>query len=149
MHLGESSALLPEARRPVVTQWLFAALNTVELATSHWMLMLLAERFPDFFGPAPDAAVKDHARQGVNVRLAALEQVIAGRDWLDDAFSSADIAMIDVLRVLEIEDVLKDYPALRTYVSRGTNRPAFQRAMADHMAHWDAADAARTSLVSA
>lgn len=148
MHLGESSALLPEARRPVVTQWLFAALNTVELATSHWMLMLLAERFPDFFGPAPDPAVKDHARQGVNARLAALEQVMSARDWLDDAFSIADIAMIDVLRVLEIEDVLKDYPALRAYVIRGTARPAFQRAMADHMAHWDAADAARTSVAS-
>ncbi|PWE32847.1 glutathione S-transferase [Maritimibacter sp. 55A14] len=142
LHLGEGGALMPEPRRAAVTQWLFAALNTVEIASSHWMQMVLAGRFPDFFGPAPAAAVKEHARQGMDARLAPLEQELAGRDWLAGDFSIADIAMVEVLRVLEAEGALADYPALTAYVGRGTDRPAFKKAMADHMAHWEAADSA-------
>lgn len=145
MHLGEGTALLPGPRRAEVTQWLFAALNTVETAVIRWETMVLAERMPEFFGPAPAAAVIAHARQGMNTRLAALEQVVARRDWLAGAFSIADIAMTEVLRVPESEGALEGYPALAAYVARATARPAFKKAMADHMDHWKAADAARAA----
>ena len=145
LHLAEGSALLPEPRRALVTQWLFAALNTVEIAGAPWIGMVLAERFPDFFGPAPDAAVRDFALQCLDGRLIALEQVLAAREWLDDRFSIADIAMIDTLRVLRGESALGNCPTLRAYIERGTARPAFQQAMSDHTAHWHAADAARAS----
>lgn len=146
MHLSEGSDLLPPDHRPIVTQWLFTALNTIEPASGHWLSMVLAGRLPDFFGPAPDAAVTGFARNSLEARLASLEQVIAGRDWLVGDFTVADIAMIDVLRVIAAEGGLQGHPTLDAYVQRGTARPAFAKAMADHMAHWQAADATRAVL---
>jgi glutathione S-transferase len=146
MHLSEGTELLPPTRRPQVTQWLFTALNTIEPACGHWLSMVLAARVPDVFGPAPDPAVTHHAQRSLNTRLAALEQVTASGDWLVEGFTVADIAMIDVLRVIASEGGLKDCPALEAYMRRGTARPAFAKAMADHMAHWQAADAARAAV---
>jgi glutathione S-transferase len=145
MHLGEGTALLPAARRAEVTQWLFAALNTVELAVMHWVSMLLAERVPEFFGPAPNADVVAHARQDMEAKLEALQDAIADRTWLADDFSIADIAMVEVLRVVAAEDALSGFPVLVAYVERATSRPAFKQAMADHMQHWHAADAAQAT----
>lgn len=143
LYLANDTPLLPDVRRAEITQWMFAALNTIEPASGHWLIMKLAERMPEFFGPAADAGVIDHARQGMDTRLAALEPAVAEKDWLTDSFSVADIAMIETLRVLDAEDVLTDHPALRAYIRRGTSRPAFVRAMEDHMAHWLAADEER------
>ena len=36
LHLAEGTPLLPEARRAEITQWLIAALNSVEGATGRW-----------------------------------------------------------------------------------------------------------------
>lgn len=149
MHLAEGSALLPGPRRALVTQWMFAALNTVEEASARWVLMVLAVRMPDFFGPAPDKQVIEFARQGMNARLAPLEEKLAAQDWLTGDFSIADIAMIDVLRVARSEGALEGWPALAAYVARGTARPAFRKAMDDHMAHWQAADHARMAAAPA
>ena len=44
---GDLVTLLPEARRAEITQWLIAALNSVEGATGRWALMQMAERTPD------------------------------------------------------------------------------------------------------
>lgn len=141
MHLGEGTALLPAAKRAVVTQWLFAALNTVELSVMHWVNMLLAERAPEFFGPAPAADVVTHARQDMEAKLEALQEAVADKEWLADGFSIADIAMVEVLRVVAAEDALSGFPVLIAYVDRATSRPAFKKAMADHLQHWQAADA--------
>ncbi len=143
MHLAEGTSLLPEYRRAEVTQWLFAALNTVEPSVMHWAAMVLAARFPEFFGPAPAADVTTHARQGMEVRLEALQQAMTDKEWLAGDFSIADIAMVEVLRVVAAEDALGGYPMLVAYVGRARARPAFEKAMADHMHHWQMADAAR------
>jgi len=74
---------------------------------------------------------------------------MAERDWIAGAFSVADIMMVDVLRILESEGELSTYPALAAYVTRATARPAFQRALADHMAHWQAAEEARATRETA
>lgn len=143
LHLAEDTPLLPTDGRAMVTQWLIAALNSVEAASGHWLQMALAERLPEIFGPPPAAEASAFARQNMRRKLDAVESLMAERDWIAGAFSVADIMMVDVLRILESEGELSTYPALAAYVARATARPAFQRALADHMAHWQAAEEAR------
>lgn len=145
LHLSEGTRLLPPERRADVTQWLIAALNSVEMASAGWMKMVLAERMPDVFGPPSTPEAVEHGRRNMTGKLDALEKRMADRDWIAGAFSAADIMMVDVLRIPQAEGVLDAYPALSDYVARATARPAFERAMADHMAHWQAADAARNA----
>ncbi|MEQ8291513.1 MAG: glutathione S-transferase family protein [Roseovarius sp.] len=142
-HVTQGSALFPDDRRAEITQWLFAALNTLEMATMHWQVMLLAQKFPDFFGPPPAGEVIDHAFAFAKTRLDAFERRMADREWIAGEFSIADIATIDTLRNVASEDGLAEHKALTAYVDRATDRPAFKRALRDHMAHWQAADAAR------
>lgn len=148
LHLASGTALLPDHTRAEGTQWLLAALNTVESASGHWMRLVLAQQMPKWFGPAPGADLLDHARKGMNDRLAQMEYVLSGRDWLVGDFSVADIMMADVLRVPQNENALISYPALTAYVAQATTRPAFRRAHADHMAHWQAGDAAKAKATA-
>ena len=135
LHLGGlSDALLPAdpRSRSEATEWVFAALNSVEMASLPWtMLKFMGEPGSKFF----DDFLK--------LRLKHMEMVLAGREWLAGSFSVADILMADVLRVVERFDGLADRPACRDYVARATTRPAFAKARADQMAHFAAADAAR------
>ncbi|MES2265093.1 MAG: glutathione S-transferase family protein [Pseudomonadota bacterium] len=139
LHLGErSEALMPaDARsRSEVKEWLFAALNSVEMASLPWALMI-------FTGESRDTSAwkffDDFLKKS---RLAHLEPVLAQREWLAGTFSIADIIMGDVLRLVDRFDGLADYPACRAYVARATARPSFIKAHADQMAHFAAADAA-------
>jgi glutathione S-transferase len=136
-HLGElSGALMPAdpRRRGEAIEWLFAALNSVEMASLPWSLL----HFTGNTGDTPtwrffDDFLKAH-------RLKHLEPVLAGREWLAGTFSVADIAMADVLRLVDRFDGLTDHPACRAYVERATARPSFVKAHADQMAHFAAAD---------
>jgi glutathione S-transferase len=137
LHLGErSNALLPadpRARNEAV-EWLFAALNSVEMASLPWSLFNMSGNTGDT--PAWklfDGFLRQH-------RLQHLELVLAEREWLAGTFSVADILLADVLRVVDRFDGLKEYPACRDYVSRATARPSFVKAHADQMAHFAAAD---------
>ncbi|MES1199424.1 MAG: glutathione S-transferase family protein [Pseudomonadota bacterium] len=137
LHLGEKSeALMPRdpPGRSAVIEWVFAALNSVEMAGLPWSLF----QFMGQTGDAPgwkffDDFLKIH-------RLARLEPVMAEREWLAAKFSIADIQMADVLRLVNRFDGLADFPACRAYVARATSRPAFIKAHADQMAHFAAAD---------
>jgi glutathione S-transferase len=138
LHLGNRSDVLlptdPRARGEA-TQWLFAALNSVEMASLPWALLA----FSGDTGDTPawkrfDSFLKVH-------RLKHLEPVLAEREWLAGTFSVADILMADVLRLVDRFDGLADYPACRTSVARATVRPAFRKAYADQIAHFAAADA--------
>ncbi|KJC34631.1 glutathione S-transferase family protein [Bradyrhizobium sp. LTSP857] len=135
LHLGGlSDALLPAdpRGRSEATEWVFAALNSVEMASLPWtMLKFMAEPGSKFF----DDFLK--------LRLKRMEMVLADREWLAGSFSVADILMADVLRVVDRFDGLTDSPACRDYVARATTRPAFAKAHADQMAHFAAADAGR------
>ena len=141
LQLATGSALLPERRRPEITQWAFAALNSIEPPISGWMNSQLAEAQPEFFGPPYPPEVVTHLRQGMDAKLQPLEQLLADKDWIAGDFSAADILLADTLRLAG--DGLGDYPILTAYIARATARPAFQRAMDAQMAHWAAADAAR------
>ena len=137
LHLGERSDILMPTdprRRNAVKEWLFAALNSVEMASLPWSLLIFSgaardtpewKMFDDF--------LKTH-------RLKHLDKVLAEREWLAGAFSIADILMADVLRLVHRFDGLADYAACRDYVTRATTRPAFVKALADQLAHFAAAD---------
>jgi glutathione S-transferase len=140
LHLSElSEALMPTDRRgrAEVVEWVFAALNSVEAPSQPWSLF----RFMGFPGEAPEAQFVESFLQA---RLERMEAVLAGRAWLaGGGFSAADIAMADVLRPVDRFDGLAGYPACAAYLARATARPAFQKAHADQLAHFAAADAAR------
>lgn len=84
-----------------------------------------------------------HLERFLEGRLDHMEAVLVDQEWLDGALSIADIAMADVLRQLQDYSVFEDRPACRAYVSRATPRPAFVKAHADQMAHFEAADVER------
>lgn len=138
LHLGErSEALLPRdlRRRVEATEWLFAALNSVEMASMPWA-------FFQFTGDDRDGPGWKWLEHFLTLRLQRMEPVLAGREWLAGSFSVADLLMADVLRLVGRFDGLSDYPACRDYVARATARPAFVKAHADQMAHFAAGDAA-------
>jgi len=138
LHLGEKSpALMPAdpRGRAQTIEWVFAALNSVEMAALPWGLF-------HFMGQTegPQWTFIDDF---VKLRLGRLEPVLEAREWLAGGFSVADILMADVLRLVDRFDGLADYPAVKAYLERATARPAFAKAHADQLAHFAAADAAR------
>ncbi|ARN80167.1 glutathione S-transferase family protein [Methylocystis bryophila] len=136
LHLGDrSGALMPvdTVKRSEAVQWLFAALNSVEMASLPWAIL----KFSDGAGDTPAWKFLDDF---LKLRLQRLEPVLAGREWLAGTFSIADIAMTDALRLVDRFDGLAQYPACRDYVARAASRPSFVRAHADQMAHFAAGD---------
>ena len=139
LHLGErSEKLMPADRRGrhEVIEWLFAALNSVEMASLPWFIFQTS----GYTGDTPGwKRLDDFLKVS---RLKHMEPVLAGREWLAANFSVADILMADVLRLVDRFDGLAGFPACRGYVARATARPSFVKAYADQMAHFAAADAA-------
>jgi glutathione S-transferase len=136
LYLGErSSALMPAdpPNRCIVLEWLFAALNSVEMASLPWSIFVSSGDT----GDTPGWKRLDGFLKG---RLQQLESTLVGREWLAGTFSVADILMADVLRLVDRFDGLSGYPACRTYVARATTRPSFVKAHADQIAHFAAAD---------
>lgn len=136
LHLGErSEALMPadSRERSTVIEWLFAALNSVEMASLPWSLL-------NFVGDSDDTPGRRYLNDFLAARLRHMERVLGERDWLAQTFSIADIAMADALRLVDRFDGLEGYPACRDFVARATSRPAFVKAHADQLAHFAAAD---------
>jgi glutathione S-transferase len=136
LHIGErSSTLLPidPQDRAQVIQWLFAALNSVEMASLPWFIL-------QFAGGTDDSPERKRLDAFLDSRLQHMEAVLAQREWLCKSFSIADIAMADVLRLLNRFEGLAKYPSCREYVERAVARPAFVKVHADQLAHFEAAD---------
>jgi glutathione S-transferase len=136
LHLGErSDALMPAdpRRRSEALEWLFAALNSVEMASLPWSIL----KFSGSTGDSPEWKRFDGFLKS---RLQNMEPVLAAREWLAGTFTIADILMADVLRLVDLFDGLAAHPACRAYVARATARPSFVKAHADQMAHFAAAD---------
>jgi glutathione S-transferase len=136
LHLGNrSDALMPAdpRGRSEAIEWLFAALNSVEMPSVPWSLF-------KFSGDEADTPGRKMLNGFLNSRLRHMNTVLAEREWLAGAFSVADIAMSDVLRLVDRFDGLAGYPACSGYVARATARPCFLKAHADQMAHFAAAD---------
>ena len=131
IHIGESDArLLPrdaKARGRAIS-WMVAALNSVEPMIQTLVVLTVKGQGTDWMAGAIEAA-KPFAEQ----RLAQLSRALGDRLWLEEDFSIGDIVMIDVLRNAS-PALLAPHPNLAAYVARGTARPAFQSAMAAHLA---------------
>jgi glutathione S-transferase len=67
-------------------------------------------------------------------RLQDLSNWLDGRDYLEDRFTAGDLLMTSVLRILRHTDIVAGMPVLDAYKKRCEARPAFQKALADHMA---------------
>jgi glutathione S-transferase len=137
LHLGErSEKLMPTDKRGMsdTKEWLFAGLNSVEMASLPWALCM-------FSGEPGDNPIFKQFESFLKVsRLPHLEKWLESREWLAGPFTIADIVMADALRLVDHFDGLKDFPAARAYVARATARPAFRKAHADQMAHFAKAD---------
>ena len=132
LHIAErSEALMPSdpKGRARVLCWAFAALNSVEPRVQSLVEIDL------FHSDAEWAKLRRPAvEQAAKARLTALAARFNGRDYLVDRFTAADILMITVLRNLRHTDLLAQIPRLEAYRLRCEARPAFQRAMAAHLA---------------
>lgn len=136
LYLGErSEALMPvdPRTRGDVLQWVFAALNSVEMASLPWSIF----KFAGGNGESPE---RNQLDAFLHARLHHMESVLTECEWIAGSFSVADILMADVLRLVDRFDGLAKYSACRGYVERATARPYFVKAHADQMAHFAAAD---------
>ena len=70
----------------------------------------------------------------VRVRLGELSSWLADAEWLEGAFSAADLLMVTVLRRLNGSGLVEKHPNLTAYVARGEARPAYKRAFAAQLA---------------
>ena len=136
LHIGEiSEALLPinPQQRSQVIQWVFAALNSVEMPAVPWSIY-------QFMDDQEETPGRQGLNQFLDSRLQHMESVLGDREWLVDNFSIADILMSDVLRLVDRFDGLSSYSACRNYVARAVARPCFSKAYNDQLAHFAAAD---------
>lgn len=134
LHLArKSDRLMPTDRagEAETLQWTIAALNSIEMVTVPWW----------FLAMSGDA---DNGLTGwMEQRLAHIERVLGERECLAaDRFTVADLLMVDVLRVEKVR-AFGQRPATEAYIRRITDRPAFQKAMADQLAHFETADSTR------
>lgn len=128
LHIGaRSETLLPRdpGARGRATQWLIAALNSIEPFVMNVAAIDL------FYANEEWAKMR---RQGavefVQKRLAALSRSLDGKPYLDgDRFTAGDLMMTTVLRILKHTDLVTSDARLAAYVERCTSRPAFKRAL--------------------
>ena len=137
LHIAESHpGLLPDDPdgRARAIAWMFAAVNTVEPPILERSMAWLLERDKPWYEarlPMLDANVRN--------RLDQLSAHLGDAEWLDGAFSAADVMMVTVLRRLGSSGILQDYPTLAAYIARGEARPAYQRAFAAQLEVFKAA----------
>ena len=131
LYIAERSEALTPADangRARTRAWMFAALNSVEPPIQN-----LAELDLFHAGEAWVPTRRPMAVEAVQKRLAALEHWLGGRDYLEARFTAGDLLMTTVLRTLRHTDIVSARPALKAYQERCEARPAFRKAMADHL----------------
>ncbi|MFI4965657.1 MAG: glutathione S-transferase family protein [Caulobacterales bacterium] len=138
LYIAEQSEALAPADangRARTRTWVFAALNSIEPAIDK-----LGDVDQD-----PDAAWalarRPAAVEAVQRRLADLEAWLGERDYLEGRFTAGDLMMTTVLRNLRDTDIVANRPRLRDYQARCEARPAFRKALADHMRPFEASAA--------
>jgi glutathione S-transferase len=133
LHIGaRSETLLPkdEGARARATQWLIAALNSIE------PFVMEVARIDIFYGEQEWAKLRrPGAVEFVKKRLAGLSEALGEGPYLDgDRFTAGDLMMTTVLRILKHTDIVASDKRLAAYVERCTARPAFRRAYDAQMA---------------
>ncbi|OJH39123.1 glutathione binding-like protein [Cystobacter ferrugineus] len=74
------------------------------------------------------------AVEEVRRRLTDLARWMEGPNHLEDRFTAADLLMTTVLNILRHTPLVAEQPVLEAYRVRCAARPAYQKAMADHLA---------------
>lgn len=124
-----SEALLPKdaQARARATQWLIAALNSIE------PFIMQVAVLDTFYGDEEWAKLrKPSATQFAEWRLKCLADKLGDKPYLDgDHFTAGDLMMATVLRIMP--ELTSKEPKLAAYVERCTARPAFQRALSAQM----------------
>jgi glutathione S-transferase len=128
LYVGErSEALLPKdgRARARATQWLVAALNSIEPFVNNVALIDL------FYANEEWAKLRrPGAVEFVQQRLSALSKSLGDKPYLDgDRFTVGDLMMSTVLRILKHTDIVTSDPRLAAYIDRCTSRPAFKKAL--------------------
>lgn len=135
-YIGEQSeALLPRdvQGRFRAIQWACAALSSVEPSVQHRVLL-----DGPFAGEEWAKLSLPHADEMARQRLRQVSEWLGDRDYLEgDRFTIGDLMMITVLRIADRRRLLERTPNLAAYVERGQSRPAFVRALGDHLAAFE------------
>ena len=128
LYIGErSETLLPEdpVARAHATQWLIAALNSIEPFLMNVALIDLFYVNEEWAKLRRPGAV-DFAKR----RLGGLSKSLGDKPFLDgDRFTAGDLMMATVLRILKHTDIVTSDKRLAAYIDRCTARPAFKRAL--------------------
>lgn len=137
LHIAERSrALLPidtVGRNRAIT-WMFAALNSIEPMIGELATVDVFEKDAEWAKLRRPGLV-EHIRK----RLGDLAQWIGDKDYLEGEFTAGDLLMTTVLRNLRQTDLVAEQPKLAAYLARCEARPAFQRALAAQMEHFQKA----------
>ena len=135
MHIAEKSeVLLPKdpTQRSRARTWMFAALSSVEPHVQNLTTIDL------FFANEEWAKQRRPAAEKMaQSRLEAVASSLAGRDYLEGSFTAGDLLMVSVLRFLRHTSMVADMPVLAAYQARCEARPAFARALAAQLAHFE------------
>jgi glutathione S-transferase len=127
LHLAAGSALLPadgSRDRALLHQWLFFGITELE--------PLLGKLAGEKRKSPVDQGRIDAIARKLERPLKVLDTALTGHDWLvGDRFSVADLIVGSLLVWAARLRLLKDQPHAHAVVERITERPAFQRAMAD------------------
>ena len=138
LHIGErSETLLPKdpLARARATQWLIAALNSIEPFIMNVAVIDLVYSNEEWAKLRRPGAVEFAQK-----RLAGLADRLGDRPYLDGArFTAGDLMMTTVLRILKHTDIVTSDARLAAYVERCTARPAFSRALEAQIEDFEAA----------
>lgn len=129
----------PDARARAI-MWMFAAVSTIEPPIVDREVVEYFEAGKSWQGER--FAMVD---ERIRARLKQLSAALGDGEWLDGAFSAADILMVHVLRRLEGSGLLEECPHLAAYVARAIARPAYQRAFAAQLAVFHSGAAGQTT----
>ena len=128
LYIGaRSETLLPKdpAARAIATQWLIAALNSIEPFLMNIALIDLFYAKEEWAKLRRPGAVSFAER-----RLSALSRALGDKPYLDgDRFTAGDLMMTTVLRIPKHTDIITNDRRLAAYIERCTARPAFRRAL--------------------
>ncbi len=135
LHLAEKDERLLPAdpqKRAHTISWLFAALNSIEPFVFELGNI-------DLFSKDEEWATlrRPGLIEFLGGRLDALAAALGEKPYLVGDFTVADIAMATVLRETVEAGLPEHHPPLAAYLDRCTERPAFQKALADQLAAFD------------
>lgn len=114
-----------ENERAHTLQWMFAGQTSVEPFLFHLFMLK--------FDPEATEGTKEKARQICRERIRVLSEQLGEKEYFTESFSIADIVMTTVLRTANMSGFLDPHPNLLNYMNRMEARPAFQRALSEHV----------------